>query len=193
VSVVAIATTGVPLGASSWAGTTAGQLDPLFSMSMSLLYWRAHNWTQHSRCCLTSAEQRARITSIDRLAVLVLLQPRIRFTYFATRAHCWLVLNLVSLRTPKGLFCKVAFQPASSQCVPHMLGVVRAQLQDSALPVLSFMRFLSVHFSSLSRSLWMAAQLFPPSSVSLAILPRIHFAPSFRSLIGLSVAAGVHN
>ena len=28
----------------------------LSSMSMSLLYWGAWNWTQHSRCGLTSAE-----------------------------------------------------------------------------------------------------------------------------------------
>lgn len=35
------------------------------------------HWTQHSRCCLTSAKQRGRITSLHLLAIVCLMQPRI--------------------------------------------------------------------------------------------------------------------
>jgi len=48
---------------------------PCPNMSMSLLYWGAQSWTQYSRC-LTSAEWRGRITSLDLLAALLLMQPR---------------------------------------------------------------------------------------------------------------------
>ncbi|KAK4826847.1 hypothetical protein QYF61_011715 [Mycteria americana] len=54
--------------------------------------------------------------------------------------------------------------------------------------LLNFMRFLSAHFSSLSRSLWMAARpsdvsATPPSFVSSRNLPRVCSAPSSRSLM----------
>ena len=48
----------------------------LSSMSMSLLCWGAQNRTQHSRCNLTSAEQKGRLTSLLLLAIFPLVQPR---------------------------------------------------------------------------------------------------------------------
>lgn len=44
-------------------------------MSMSLMYWGAQNWTQHSRCGLTNDEQSGRNTSLDLLVKLSLIQP----------------------------------------------------------------------------------------------------------------------
>lgn len=45
-------------------------------MSVPLLYWGIQNWTQHTRCSLTRAEKRRRITSLELLATLCLMQLR---------------------------------------------------------------------------------------------------------------------
>jgi len=68
-------------------------------MSMSLLYWGAQSWTQHSRCALTSAEGRGRIRSCSLLATLILMQPRVVLAFFEARARCWLVFNFVSRKS----------------------------------------------------------------------------------------------
>lgn len=39
---------------------------------------------------------------------------RMPLASFVTRAHCWLRLHLLSTRTPRAFFCKVAFQQLSS-------------------------------------------------------------------------------
>lgn len=49
----------------------------LSSMFMPLLYWGAQNWTYHSKCGITSSEQREKILSLDLLAVLCLMQHRL--------------------------------------------------------------------------------------------------------------------
>lgn len=54
--------------------------------------------------------------------------------------------------------------------------------------LMNFMRLMSAHFSSLSWSLWVAAQscgvsATPPIVVSSANFQRVHFAPSVRSLM----------
>ena len=64
----------------------------------------------------TSAEQRGRITSLSLLAILCLMQPRIPFTFFATRACCWLMFSLLSTRTPRYFSAKLLF----SQLAPSM-------------------------------------------------------------------------
>ncbi|KAK4827750.1 hypothetical protein QYF61_021221 [Mycteria americana] len=79
----------------------------LSSMSMSPLYWGAQNRTQCSRCGLTSAEQRGRITSLDLLAILLLMQPRIPSAFFKGRVHCLLIFNLVSTRTLRSFSAKL--------------------------------------------------------------------------------------
>lgn len=80
----------------------------LSSSSVSLLYWRAQKWTQHTRCGLTSAEGRERISFFDLLATLHLLMPRILLATFASRTHYWLTLYLVSTRTPRPFSVKPA-------------------------------------------------------------------------------------
>jgi len=81
----------------------------LSSMSMSLLCWGAQNWTQRSRCNLTSAEQKGRLTSLLLMAMFPLVQPRYcwLFCFLATRAHCLLMVNLVSTRTPRSFSAKL--------------------------------------------------------------------------------------
>ena len=51
------------------------------------------------KCGLTRAEQRERITSFDLLATIFVLHPKIPLAFLATRAHCWLMANLMSTRT----------------------------------------------------------------------------------------------
>lgn len=73
---------------------------------------------------------------LDPLATLCLTQPRRLFAAFATRACCWLRLNLVSTRSPR----KVLFWQAAPQLSQHVLvpGVVPPQVQDSTLPLLNY-------------------------------------------------------
>ena len=68
----------------------------LSSSSLSFLNWGAENWTEYSGCGLTSAEQRGRIISLDLLAMLFLMHPRTLLAFLATRAHCWLMADLLS-------------------------------------------------------------------------------------------------
>ncbi|PKU48619.1 hypothetical protein llap_1071 [Limosa lapponica baueri] len=41
------------------------------------------------------------MTSLDLLAMLFLMHPRIALAFLATKAHCWLMVILLSTRTPK--------------------------------------------------------------------------------------------
>lgn len=50
--------------------------------AMSFLSWRAQNWTQHSHCGFTSAEQMGIISSLALLAMLFLMQPRMLLALF---------------------------------------------------------------------------------------------------------------
>jgi len=70
----------------------------LTSMSTSLSYLGAQNWTQHSRWGLTSAEQKERIPSLHLLATLCPMQSRTPLVraVFAARACSWLLVNLQS-------------------------------------------------------------------------------------------------
>lgn len=53
----------------------------------------SRNLTQHSRCGFTSAEERGRITSFNLLALHCLIWLWTWLSFFATRAHRWLMLN----------------------------------------------------------------------------------------------------
>lgn len=54
--------------------------------SMSPLRWRAQNWTQYSRCGLTSAEERGRITSLSLLITLNAAGEAVSTTVVACQA-----------------------------------------------------------------------------------------------------------
>ena len=67
--------------------------------------------------CLTGAEQRGRITSLELLAVLLLMQPRRLVAFLATRARCWLVVDLLPTRIPRTFSGKLlSSQLATSVC-----------------------------------------------------------------------------
>lgn len=62
----------------------------LSNMAMSLLYWGAQNWMQHSRFGLTHPEWKERIISLDLLVILLLMQPKIPLAFIAARTYFWL-------------------------------------------------------------------------------------------------------
>lgn len=104
-----------------------------------LLYWEAKNWTCHSMYELSSAKQR-RITSPDTLWQHSFMQPRILLPLFATRAHCWLIFNLVSAQDH---FHQAAFHWVDPA---YIAAVVPPQPRTLHFPLLNT-RFLSAHGS----------------------------------------------
>ena len=62
-------------------------------------HWGAQTWAQHCRHGLTSTEQRGRVTSLQLLAMLCPVQPRVPLSVFVKRAPCWLLFSLVSTGT----------------------------------------------------------------------------------------------
>lgn len=102
-----------------------------FMMSMSLL----SDYT-YSRCALNGAELWGIITSLLQVA-LFLTQPRTALTFFATRAHCWLILT----RCPwsPGPFQQSCFPFICTQLV-QVHGVIPPMTLHS--PVLNLMGFL---------------------------------------------------
>jgi len=85
---------------------------------------------QYSKWGLTRAEQRGRITSLDLLVMLLLMQPRIWLAFQAASAHCWLMLNLLST-DPQILLLRASLKPFSGQPV-SVLAIAPTQVQDLA-------------------------------------------------------------
>lgn len=118
--------------------------------------------TRHTtQMCLTSAEYRERVASLDLLLCSALLGAnKDAVGLFATRTHWWLTGNLVSTTTPRAFSesCFLASQP------PACSGTGGCSSPDAVWHVhlWSSLKLLSAHFSSLMRSLRMAAQ---PSGV----------------------------
>lgn len=75
----------------------------------------------------------------------------------------WLMLSLVSTRSPRFLGCFPALACAVALGVPPWF-------RTSHFPF-NFMRFLSAHFSGLSRSLWMATNRSVLSAASPSSVP----------------------
>lgn len=125
-------------------------------MSMSFLYWRTQNWTQHSRSGLTSAGQRKIITFLHQLATLYLMQPRMLLNFLLQK----LLVDLVPIRTTRSTIAKPLSSwsaPGLYQCLGYFSQGVRLEFY-----LLNFMRLLLAN-GSLSSSIWTAAQ---PSWVS---------------------------
>jgi len=75
------------------------------------------------------------------VAPLLVTQPMILLVFFAARAYCWLMFNLVFTRTPKFFTAKL---PSSWSALMEYRwnGVILPQVQD--FPFFNFMRFLSL-------------------------------------------------
>lgn len=69
----------------------------LSSTSLSFLNWRTQNRTRYSRCVLSRAEQRERITSLDLPATLFVMHPRIPLAFWVTSSTLLAHLNEILL------------------------------------------------------------------------------------------------
>ena len=115
------------------------------------------------------------------------MHRRMPLVFLAARAHCWLMVNLSSTRTPRSLSAEML----SSRSTPSLywcMGLFLPTCRTLHLPLLNLIRFQSAELSSLSRSRWTTAQpsgvsTTPPSLVSSANLLRVHSSSSSRSLM----------
>lgn len=94
----------------------------------------------------------------------------------AASAHCWLMLNFSSTRTPTS-FSTGPLSRISSPSLHTHLGLLQPKCKPLHIDLLNLIRFTRAHFSSLSGSLWMA------SLPSAANLLWVHSIPSSMSLI----------
>lgn len=117
--------------------------------------------------CLTRAEQRARITSLNLLVMPHLMQPRMLVTIFAMRVHRWLLVNLMSTRTLGSLSVELVYSQTALRLY-WLMGLFCTWFRILHFPLLVF---LPGHFFSLLRSLSVGGR---PSSASAAP-PRFFF------------------
>lgn len=68
---------------------------PLSSFYTPLQNWRTQGY-KYSQYCLIIIQHKGIITSLDLLAPVLAIWPSIGFVSFAMRAHCWLMLSLVT-------------------------------------------------------------------------------------------------
>ena len=144
--------------------------------------------------CLTRTAWRGRVTSIELLAKLCLMQPRGLLVFFVVRTRCWLPVSLLATRTPRSFTAKLLLSwpiPSLSCC----LGLSLPRSRTLNFPLLNFTRFLSAHFSSMPRSLWMAEYTSavsdtPPGFVLSANLLSVHYAPTLRPLMKMLNSSG---
>lgn len=127
--------------------------------SLSLLSWGAQNWTQHSRCGLTRSEWRGRITSLELLATLFLMNPRTPLAFLATRKYCWLMDSLLFTRTPRSYSTELL----SSRSAPASAGdwgySSPGKCRTLHLLLLNFRKFFSVHLFNLHLAILKRAKL----------------------------------
>ena len=151
-------------------------LEFLSSMSMPPLYLGGQKWIQLSRYGLTSAEQRGRITSLNTMATLQLMQPRIPLTSFATGAHFWLTFNLVSTRTPESFSAKLLYiwMVSNICCFSGMSSLVHAFLLVTGS--LGFRRSIFLEKTEMTKAISTSA--FSVSYITRA-LPLLSSRPTF--------------
>lgn len=114
------------------------------SLPRNLLNWGTLKWTQYSSCGFTSVEQKRRMTSLDLLAVALLIQPR-TWLVFATVAYCCHTFSLRSTRTTRSLLEKLlSRQLTILNCCTRLF---HPTWRTWHLPLLIVMRLLSVHSS----------------------------------------------
>lgn len=99
----------------------------------------AENWTQHSSCGFTTAEQRGKISSLDLLAVLLLRQPWRLLSILSARACCWFRFSLAALSGP---VLQSWFPPGELKCL--LVHEVILHLSSPYFICLSMMMFVYV-------------------------------------------------
>lgn len=122
------------------------------SVETSVLYWRAHNWTQDSRGGLTSSEWKG-IPEVHFTCTDATTAQGVAVCLSAKR-HCWPTLNLTTSTVQT--FSQSCFLAPQLQLV-LLHRTVPVQMQDCAFADLNFIMFLPAYFSILWRCLWIAA------------------------------------
>lgn len=101
--------------------------------------------------------------------MICLIQPRRLLAYFTMRKHCCLMTSLLSIRT---LGCHNGHPSLLNFLLANQLPeftdahVILPQMQNFSCLLLDLMRFLFSQFSSLFRSIGMAAQPSHLSAIS---------------------------
>lgn len=125
------------------------------------------DWTDNCLYCWDFICFSFLFASLDLLAVLLWMQPRISSTLFTTRSHCWLMFKLVSIRNIQSLSVKLPF----SQWAHRMYWTL-----SLLLPQVYSLQLLLAEFHQVPVCLF----LHPVNSHVDGNLPRIQSAPSCR-------------
>lgn len=118
-----------------------------------------------TNCGLTSGKQRGITSSLYLLAMFLLMQAIL----LPTPGHTADLCSGYCPPWPFVLYCQAArftISPGADTQAVLVYGVIPFQVQDISFLLMDFMRFLTIHFSSLSRALWLSAL---PSNISLAV------------------------
>ena len=97
-------------------------------------------------------QEMERITSLELLAALLLIQLKMLLASFAARAHCWLMFNLLSTRNSRSFSAELLPRQSASSLY-CCTGLFQPRCGTWHLFLSNIMKYLSAHFSSLSRSL----------------------------------------
>ena len=114
-----------------------------------VLHWGAQNWTQHSRCALTSARERGRIAPLGLLPTLLLTQP----STWLPSLHQGLTADSHSTCPPAPRSLAAELLPSQSAPAWPVAGVTPAWDRTWYLLWLNFGRFLTAHFPNLPKCL----------------------------------------
>ena len=139
----------------------------LSSSSISVFYWRAQNWPQYSRCGLTNAEQRGRITSLGLLGNTLLNVAQNTSSFPCGKGTLLAHVQPGVHQEPQVVFCQAAFQLGGPQNL-LVNGVISCQVWDFALllaeiPKIPVSPFLQPVEVPLGGSIWMTYQPLLPT------------------------------
>ena len=113
------------------------------------------------------------MTPLSLLATPLVIQPKILLAFWAAKAWCWLMSSFLSIKTPaKVLLCRAALSEFSQSVLSH-LGLLQSKNNLFYSNLLNFISFLWAHFSSLSRSLWMASLISISCTTQLAAISQL--------------------
>lgn len=93
-------------------------------------------------CSLTRAEKRRRITSLNLIARVCLVQPSMLLFFLIVRAHCWLMIETM----PRSFSAQPLFS-WEDHCMYWCLELLLLKCRALHFSSLNLMRFLSTHFS----------------------------------------------
>lgn len=122
------------------------------------------------------------------LAIVCLIQARICFISFATKAHFWLISSLVCTGIPRTFSANLLSSSTDPNVYYCYLELLLPQCRFFHFPFLNLMWFLRIYFSNYwGPSGWQHNSLTltsatPPSLMPFTTLLRVHSATSFTLL-----------